>query len=78
MKSSFREIRQKDTFWKSITLDQLQAFEAAARHNSFTRAAEELFVTQPTVSMQIKHLTQVIGMPLFEQVGKRVYADPSR
>lgn len=73
MKSSFREIRQKDTFWKSITLDQLQAFEAAARHNSFTRAAEELFVTQPTVSMQIKHLTQAIGMPLFEQVGKRVY-----
>ncbi len=73
MKSSLGEIRQRDMFLKSITLDQLQAFEAAARHSSFTRAAEELFVTQPTVSMQVKHLTQAIGMPLFEQVGKRVF-----
>ncbi len=73
MKSSLAEIRQKDSLSKSITLDQLQVFEAAARHCSFTRAAEELFVTQPTVSMQVKHLAQAIGMPLFEQVGKRVY-----
>jgi DNA-binding transcriptional LysR family regulator len=48
-------------------------FEAAARHCSFTRAAEELFLTQPTISMQVKQLTQAVGLPLFEQVGKRLY-----
>jgi DNA-binding transcriptional LysR family regulator len=55
------------------TLHQLKVFEAAARHSSFTRAAEELFLTQPTVSMQIKQLTKSVGLPLFEQVGKRLY-----
>ena len=55
------------------TLHQLKVFEAAARHGSFTRAAEELFLTQPTVSMQIKQLTKSVGLPLFEQVGKRLY-----
>jgi len=39
---------------------------------SFTRAAEELFLTQPTVSQQIKQLTKAVGLPLFEQVGKRL------
>jgi len=73
MKSYVGDVRQKDTLLKSITLDQLQVFEAAARHSSFTRAAEELFVTQPTVSMQVKHLTQAVGVPLFEYVGKRIY-----
>ncbi|MBD2149377.1 LysR family transcriptional regulator [Pseudanabaena sp. FACHB-1277] len=56
-----------------VTLHQLQVFEVAARHGSYTRAAEELFLTQPTVSMQIKHLTKAVGMPLFEQVGKRLF-----
>jgi LysR family transcriptional regulator, low CO2-responsive transcriptional regulator len=51
----------------------LKVFEATARHGSFTRAAEELFLTQPTVSMQVKQLTKAIGLPLFEQVGKRLY-----
>ncbi len=55
------------------TLHQLQVFEVAARHRSFTRAAEELFLTQPTVSMQIKQLTKAVGLPLFEQVGKRLF-----
>jgi DNA-binding transcriptional LysR family regulator len=44
-----------------------------ARHKSFTRAAEELFLTQPSVSMQVKQLAKSVGMPLFEQVGKRLY-----
>lgn len=57
----------------NITLHQLTVFEAAARHCSFTRAAEELYLTQPTVSIQIKQLTKTIGLPLFEQVGKRIY-----
>jgi DNA-binding transcriptional LysR family regulator len=55
------------------TFRQLEIFEAIARHGSFTRAAEELFLTQPTASMQIKKLTDAIGIPLFEQIGKRIY-----
>ncbi len=58
---------------KQATLHQLAVFEAAARHLSFTRAAEELFLTQPTVSMQMKQLTKTVGLPLFEQVGRRLY-----
>lgn len=57
----------------STTLRQLELFEAIARLGSFTRASEELFLTQPTVSMQIKKLTDTVGMPLFEQVGKKIY-----
>ena len=55
------------------TLRQLEVFEAIARLGSFTRAAEELFLTQPTVSIQIKKLTDAIGLPLFEQIGKKIY-----
>lgn len=55
------------------TLHQLAVFEATARLGSFTRAAEELYITQPTVSSQIKQLTKAIGLPLFEQIGKRLY-----
>ncbi|NJM96665.1 MAG: LysR family transcriptional regulator [Phormidesmis sp. RL_2_1] len=55
------------------TLHQLKVFEATARHGSFTRAAEELYLTQPTVSIQVKQLTKAIGLPLFEQIGKRLY-----
>ena len=55
------------------TLHQLKVFEATARHGSFTRAAEELFLTQPTVSIQVKQLTKAVGMPLFEQIGKKLY-----
>ncbi len=58
---------------KPVTLHQLKVFEAAARHGSFTRAAEELYLTQPTVSIQVKQLTKAVGLPLFEQVGKRLY-----
>jgi len=55
------------------TFRQLEVFEAIARLGSFTRAAEELFLTQPTVSMQIKKLADTVGLPLFEQIGKRIY-----
>ena len=54
-------------------LPQLAVFEAVARHGNFTRAAEELYMAQPTVSIQIKKLTETMGLPLLEQVGKRVY-----
>ena len=64
---------------KHGTLPQLTVFEAIARLGSFTRAAEELFLAQPTVSVQIKKLTETIGLPLFEQVGKRVHlTEPGR
>lgn len=56
-----------------ITWNQLRIFEAVARNSSFTRAAEELYVVQPTVSAQIKQLTDTVGLPVFEQVGKKIY-----
>lgn len=57
---------------RHTTLRQLQIFEAIVRLGSFTRAAEELFLTQPTVSMQTKKLSDSLGLPLFEQVGRNV------
>jgi len=63
----------------NVTLRQLQVFEAVARHLNFTRAAEELFLSQPAVSMQIKQLEETIGQPLFEQVGKKIHlTDPGQ
>jgi len=58
---------------KNAALHQLRVFVVAAKHLSFTKAAEELFLTQPTVSMQMKQLTKAVGLPLFEQIGKRLY-----
>lgn len=58
---------------RNASLRQLKVFESVARNLSYTRAAEELFLTQPTVSIQLKQLTQIVGMPLLEQIGKRVY-----
>jgi len=55
------------------TFRQLEVFEAIARLGSFTRASEELHLTQPTVSMQMKKLTDAVGLPLFEQVGRRIH-----
>lgn len=57
---------------RNATLRQLKVFEAVARNLSFTRAAEELHTTQPTVSIQLKQLTDLVGQPLLEQTGKRV------
>lgn len=54
-------------------LPQLAVFEAAARLGSFTRAGESLHMAQPTVSTQIKKLSETLGLPLFEQVGKRIH-----
>jgi DNA-binding transcriptional LysR family regulator len=53
-------------------LPQLAVFEAVSRLGSFTRAADELHLAQPTVSLQIEKLAEAIGAPLFEQVGKRI------
>ena len=56
-----------------FTFRQLSVFEAVARHLSYSRAAEELHLTQPAVSMQIKQLEENAGTPLFEQLGKKIY-----
>jgi DNA-binding transcriptional LysR family regulator len=62
---------------KNATLRQLKVFESVARHLSYSRAAEELFLTQPAVSIQIKTLEGHVGLPLFEQLGKKIYLTPA-
>jgi DNA-binding transcriptional LysR family regulator len=59
------------------SLHQLRVFESVARHLSFTRAAEELHSTQPTVSVQMRELGAVVGMPLFAQQGRRIALTPA-
>jgi LysR family transcriptional regulator, low CO2-responsive transcriptional regulator len=56
-----------------ITLRQLRIFEAVARNNSISRAATELHLTQPAVSMQMKQLEEQVGLPLLEQIGKKLF-----
>jgi DNA-binding transcriptional LysR family regulator len=56
-----------------ITLKQLRIFEAVARNQSISRAATELHLSQPAVSMQMKQLEQQVGLPLVEQIGKRMF-----
>lgn len=57
----------------NVTFRQLRLLEAVARNSSFTRASEELHLTQPAVSTQVKQLEQEVGLPLFEQMGKKIY-----
>ncbi len=56
-----------------LTLRQLQVFAAVAEHASFSKAAAELHLTQPAVSIQVKHLEESIGLPLFERIGKKLF-----
>ena len=56
-----------------MTLRQLQVFDAVARHLNYTRAAEELHMTQPAVSGHIRQMAEQLGVPLIEQVGKRLH-----
>jgi len=63
---------QKNNSLKNVTLRQLRIFEAVARHLSFSRAAEELHLTQPAVSMQVQALEELAGLALTEQSGKKV------
>lgn len=65
-------IAMPDYLIRHATLRQLQVFEAIVRHGNFTRASEELFLSQPTVSMQVKKLADAMGLPLFEQAGRSV------
>lgn len=56
-----------------VTFRQIQVFAAVARHLNFTRAAQELHLSQPAVSMQIKQLEEAVGLVLFEQLGKKIF-----
>ncbi|RZI40699.1 transcriptional regulator GcvA [Herbaspirillum sp. HC18] len=54
------------------SIEALIAFECAARHESFTRSADELFLTQSAVSRQIACLEEYLGVPLFNRIKKRL------
>ena len=60
-----------------LQLAHLRTLEAVARHGSFSRAAGELRLTQPAVSMQIRRLEHQLGLPLLERVGKRAFPTPA-
>ncbi|SCC94084.1 RuBisCO operon transcriptional regulator [Thiomonas sp. X19] len=62
---------------RNATLRQLKVFEVVARQLSFSRAAEELHLTQPAVSTQVRQLEGHVGLPLFEQLGKKIYLTPA-
>ncbi len=57
----------------NITFRQLTVFEAVATCLSYTQAAQELHLSQPAVSMQIKQLEGNVGLPLFEKLGRQIY-----
>ena len=58
---------------RHATLHQLRIFLAVARHSSFARAAEELHLSPPTLSLQVKQLSETVGEALFEQLGKKIF-----
>jgi DNA-binding transcriptional LysR family regulator len=58
---------------RNVTLRQLRAFTEVARRLSFTAAAKALHLTQPAVSMQVRQLEAAAGLPLLEQLGRRVH-----
>ncbi len=62
---------------RNVTLRQMRVFAAVARHLSFTRAARELHLTQPAVSQQMRLLEAEVGMPLIEQLGRKIRLAPA-
>lgn len=56
-----------------VTIRQFRVFQAVARHQSYTRAAEELNLTQPAVFAQVRQLEERLGIALMERVGKRMF-----
>ena len=57
---------------RHLTFRQLETFATVARLGSFSRAAEALHLTQPAVSIQVRQITESIGLPLFEQSGREI------
>jgi len=64
-------------FFRHGLLPQLFVFEAVARLGSVTRAARELHLAQPTVSLQLKKLAATLEVPLFEQRGRTLHLTPA-
>lgn len=56
-----------------MTLRQLQVFNAVCAHLSYSRAADAMALTQPAVSLQMRQLEELVGLPLFEYVGRKLY-----
>ncbi|WP_238472692.1 LysR family transcriptional regulator [Desulforamulus profundi] len=56
-----------------LNLHQLQIFRTVAKHSSFSRAADELIISQPAISIYVKQLEKTVGTPLFEKVGRQVF-----
>ncbi len=56
-----------------ITAQQIRIFEAVSRHLSYTKAAEELNLSQPAVSVQVKRLEENNDVKLIEVIGKKLY-----
>lgn len=60
-----------------MTFRQLQIFRAVCESRSYSRAAEEMALTQPAVSLQIRQLEELIDQPLFDYVAKKLYLTPA-
>ena len=60
-----------------MELDQVTAFLEVARNQSFSRAAEKLYRTQPAISAQIRALEEEFGQKLFDRLGRRIFLTPS-
>ena len=56
-----------------ITFRQLKLFLAVVDSGSVSAAAKSMHITQPTASMQLKEITQTVGLPLYEVIGKKIY-----
>lgn len=67
----------KPSYLHRLTLRQLEIYLAVCRLRSYSRAADELALTQPAVSAQIRQLEQLVGEPLLDYVGRRVYLTPA-
>ncbi len=62
---------------RHATLNQFRIFDAVVRHMSFARAAEELHLTSPALSIQVRQLAEAAGQPLYEQIGKKIHLTPA-
>jgi len=60
----------------SITFRQLEIFNSVAKHLSYTRASEELHLSQPAVSMQVKQMENLLDAALTEKIGKKLFLTP--
>lgn len=57
---------------RALSLRQLRTFHVMARHLDFTAAARELHVTQPAISMPVRELEELCGLPLYERIGRKL------